>query len=118
MKQFSIRKAVKPHLNRSNREEATPAQYASADEGAEQPSLLSPEEKETAGLKDVKVVNPWIHQQTHQEYLESIKVSFPSLTAKGLPARHGNVIKKHTNIVREKLFQGEGEQTGQKDQAT
>ena len=25
--------------------------------------------------QDVKVVNPWIHDQTHQEYLEKVTVS-------------------------------------------
>ena len=46
-------------------------------------------------LKNVKVVNPWIHEQTHQEYLENVK---------GLPARHANVVRKHNTVVREKTF--------------
>lgn len=50
------------------------------------PSLLTEEEQEALRPKDVKVDNPWIYEQTHQEYLENIK---------GLPARHANVIKVH-----------------------
>jgi hypothetical protein len=38
-------------------------------------SLLTKEEQEALKPKDVKVVNPWIYEQTHQEYLENIKVS-------------------------------------------
>jgi hypothetical protein len=41
-----------------------------------QPSLLSQEEQEQLKPKDVIVENPWIYEQTHQEYLENIKVSF------------------------------------------
>jgi hypothetical protein len=55
-------------------------------------SLLTKEEEEGLKPKDVKVENPWIYEQTHQEYLENIK---------GLPARHANVIKKHHDIVKE-----------------
>ena len=39
------------------------------------PSLLTEEEQEALRPKDVKVDNPWIYEQTHQEYLENIKVS-------------------------------------------
>jgi hypothetical protein len=45
--------------------------------------------------QEVKVVNPWIHDQTHQEYLEKVT---------GLPARHANLIKKHKNVVKETTF--------------
>lgn len=38
-------------------------------------SLLSQEEQEALKPKEVKVDNPWIYQQTHQEYLDNIKVS-------------------------------------------
>lgn len=41
----------------------------------QQPSLLTQEEQEALKPKDVKVENPWIYEQTHQEYLENIKVS-------------------------------------------
>ena len=36
--------------------------------------LLSAEEKEALQPKEIKVVNPWIHEATHKEYLESVKV--------------------------------------------
>jgi hypothetical protein len=42
--------------------------------------------------KKTKIVNPWIHEQTHHEYLENII---------GLPARHANVIRKHKFVVKE-----------------
>jgi hypothetical protein len=29
--------------------------------------------------QQVKVVNPWIHDATHKEYLEQVKVSFPPI---------------------------------------
>lgn len=59
--------------------------------------------------KEIKVVNPWIHEQTHKEYLETVK---------GLPARHANVIKKHKNVIRKKTFLEEMDSNIQKDQAT
>jgi len=43
----------------------------------------------------VKVENPWIYKQTHQEFLENIK---------GLPARHANVIKIHQDVKKEQTF--------------
>ena len=43
--------------------------------GGEQPSLLTAEEQEALQPKEIKVVNPWIHEATHKEYLESVKVS-------------------------------------------
>jgi hypothetical protein len=36
---------------------------------------LTPEELAALQPKKTKVVNPWIHEQTHQEYLENITVS-------------------------------------------
>ena len=39
-------------------------------------SLLTAEEQEALQPKEIKVVNPWIHEATHKEYLESVKVSF------------------------------------------
>ena len=36
---------------------------------------LTPEELSALQPKKTKVVNPWIHEQTHQEYLENITVS-------------------------------------------
>jgi hypothetical protein len=42
--------------------------------GGEQPSLLTREEQEALQPKEIKVVNPWIHEATHKEYLESVKV--------------------------------------------
>jgi hypothetical protein len=41
--------------------------------------LLSQEEQEALKPKDVKVENPWIYEQTHQEYLDNIKVSGNSI---------------------------------------
>ena len=38
-------------------------------------TLLTKEEEDGLKPKDVKVENPWIYEQTHQEYLENIKVS-------------------------------------------
>ena len=46
---------------------------------AGEPSLLTEEEQEQLKPQEVKVDNPWIYEQTHQEYLNNIK---------GLPARH------------------------------
>jgi hypothetical protein len=37
--------------------------------------LLTAEEREALQPKEIKVVNPWIHEATHKEYLESVKVS-------------------------------------------
>jgi len=93
MKQFSIHKLSKPGVGAKSK-------YASAigdaDEvadvtrggelgegtvggnnrnGEEQPSLLSVEEQEALQPREVKVVNPWIHEATHKEYLEGVKVS-------------------------------------------
>jgi len=76
---------------------------------AHQPSLLSQEEQDQLKPKDVKVENPWIYEQTHQEYLENIK---------GLPARHANVIKKHHEVQRDQTFLHKAETGIDKDQAT
>lgn len=83
--------------------------YGGNRNGEEQPSLLSIEEQQALQPKEIKVVNPWIHEQTHKEYLETVK---------GLPARHANVIKKHKNVIREKTFLEEMDSNIQKDQAT
>ena len=40
-----------------------------------EPSLLTDEEVEALKPQEVKVENPWIYEQTHQEYLDKIKVS-------------------------------------------
>jgi len=40
-----------------------------------EPSLLTQEENDALQPKEVKVENPWIYEQTHQEYLQNIKVS-------------------------------------------
>lgn len=58
-------------------------------------SLLTEEENDALKPKEVKVENPWIYEQTHQEYLDNIK---------GLPARHANVIKKHHDVQKETTF--------------
>jgi hypothetical protein len=59
--------------------------------------------------KEVVVENPWIYEQTHQEYLENIK---------GLPARHANVIKKHHDVQIDKTFLSKIENLIDKDEAT
>jgi hypothetical protein len=59
--------------------------------------------------KKAKIVNPWIHEQTHHEYLENII---------GLPARHANVIRKHKFVVREQTFLPKPDNNFDKDKAT
>jgi hypothetical protein len=56
--------------------------------------------------------NPWIHAQTHQEYLEKVT---------GLPARHADLVKKHKHVVKETTFlpkDDEEEKIREKDKAT
>lgn len=72
-------------------------------------SLLTEEEHEALKPQEVKVDNPWIFKQTHQEYLQNIK---------GLPARHANVIQKHENVQKDKTFIPKIEPLVDKDQAT
>lgn len=87
MKQFSIHKVNKPALGSrrgQHGDEAADVSKSNAFEGLaegdnghhehEQPSMLSVEEKEGLQPKEVKVVNPWIHEATHKEYLEGVKV--------------------------------------------
>ena len=106
MKQFSIHKVNKPVMRRqgggaesANEEgEVSSKQYQTGGvlgsdgevDAAEmtagpggnssnqymQASLLTAEEQEALQPKEIKVVNPWIHDATHKEYLESVKVSF------------------------------------------
>jgi hypothetical protein len=123
MKQFSIHKVNKPALGQrgvvgDEAADVSKSNYAGegtadgnngGNEGDEQPSRVSAEENEGLQPKEVKVVNPWIHEATHKEYLEGVK---------GLPARHANVIKKHKNVIREKTFLDEADTNGSKDQAT
>ena len=52
--------------------------------GGEQSSLLTAEEQEALQPKEIKVVNPWIHEATHKEYLESVKVRLLSALAGAL----------------------------------
>jgi len=59
--------------------------------------------------KPQQVVNPWIHEQTHQEFLEHVT---------GLPARHANVIHKHKNVVKETTFLPKDNTGIDKDKAT
>ncbi len=169
MKQFSIHKVNKPVMRRqgagaesANEEgEVSSKQYQTGMVGSEGEldgadytsgpgghsgthemqgsSLLTAEEQEALQPKEIKVVNPWIHDATHKEYLESVKVSFilrwlflllpylniiylwwilNNLKCQGLPARHANVIKKHKNVIREKTFLEEIETAADKDKAT
>ncbi len=50
------------------------AEYTS-NQAAGHSSLLTAEEQEALKPQEIKVVNPWIHEATHKEYLESVKVS-------------------------------------------
>jgi len=59
--------------------------------------------------KKTKVVNPWIHGQTHHEYLDKII---------GLPARHANVIRKHKFVIKETMFLPKADSNFDKDKAT
>lgn len=117
VKPFIIRKsqhggaAEGSNFNATVTGHADASKYNKTAKGAqndEEPSLLTDEQKEQLQPKEVKVVNPWIHEQTHQEYLENVK---------GLPARHANVIKKHKSVVKEKTFLPIVENTTLKDQA-
>lgn len=72
-------------------------------------SLLTKEEQEALKPKPVKVENPWIYQQTHQEYLDNIK---------GLPARHADVIAKHHDVKKETTFLNKIEARVDKDEET
>lgn len=90
MKNFSIRKLANPNQSRGTSSAAftaDDAQRFGASGGAGQdaraqqyanggqPSLLTEEEQEALKPKEVQVENPWIYEQTHQEYLDNIKVS-------------------------------------------
>lgn len=90
MKQFSIHKVNKPMMRHksggADEEVAAEKMMGSGADfetegaagmsvtGFEQPSLLTAEEQEALQPKEIKVVNPWIHEATHKEYLESVKV--------------------------------------------
>jgi hypothetical protein len=130
MKQFSIHKVNKPMMRPRGATDGADeemdegagvaSKYMTGAEGegsgdyatnpaAGHSSLLTAEEHEALQPKEIKVVNPWIHEATHKEYLESVK---------GLPARHANVIKKHKNVIREKTFLEENENAPDKDKET
>lgn len=103
MKQFSIHKVNKPAMKRGADEDVGDGSFKQTGNGDfnageitgamsgvgkhesrigdEQPSLLSAEEQEALQPKEIKVVNPWIHEATHKEYLESVKVSPYQLVA-------------------------------------
>lgn len=72
-------------------------------------SLLTQEEHDALKPQEVKVENPWIYKQTHQEYLDNIK---------GLPARHAKVIQQHEDVRKNKTFIPKVEEVVDKDQAT
>jgi len=91
MKSFSIRKIANP--NQKNGAASAASQWGDEQKfgmhgqggnqaagvaqahQAQQPSLLTEEEQEALKPKEVTVENPWIYEQTHQEYLDNIKVS-------------------------------------------
>lgn len=123
MKPFSIRKIPNPNQAKSaqaqsflmdeqrfgmNGAATQPSGVAQAQQ-AQEPSLLTQEEHEALKPKEVTVDNPWIYEQTHQEYLDNIK---------GLPARHANVIEKHRDVQKETTFLHKVEAGIDKDQAT
>jgi len=119
-KSFSIRKAINPNQTKNDMASADQMEnsmnYGSLGGAQDQivqnngePSLLTQEENDALQPKDVKVENPWIYEQTHQEYLQNIK---------GLPARHANVIKKHHEVQKETTFLHKAETGIDKDQAT
>jgi hypothetical protein len=72
-------------------------------------SHLTKEELNSLKPKGIKVVNPWIYEQTHVETLPSLR---------GLPARHANVIKQHKNVVKETTFIHDDDDKVDKDKAT
>ena len=94
MKQFSIHKVNKPVMRRvaaadDKGGDATKQDEFDQGDGAAgsmsvggrreamfgDQSLLTVEEQVSLQPKEIKVVNPWIHEATHKEYLESVKVS-------------------------------------------
>ena len=98
MKPFTIRKAAAPARGRPAGGETSneAAKYATAPQGDRQNmsasgildgeesaghypkqdvSNLSKEELEALQPKGLRVVNPWIHEQTHKQYLTNITVS-------------------------------------------
>jgi len=96
MKQFSIHKVNKPMMRPRGAADGADeemdegagvaSKYMTGAEGegngdyatnpaAGHSSLLTAEEHEALQPKEIKVVNPWIHEATHKEYLESVKVS-------------------------------------------
>ena len=90
VKNFSIRKATNPAQLKGLRGSADglgdslkKGQFTGATQsvgsagGPREPSLLTEEEQEALKPQEVKVENPWIYEQTHQEYLDNIKVSIP-----------------------------------------
>jgi hypothetical protein len=117
MKPFTIRKAVAAQPSRQGMMDATgemsSSKYATggdrmqssmmsgaggfsqADGMQQEHTNLTEEELEALKPQEIRVVNPWIHEHTHKEYLENIT---------GLPARHANLIKKHKTVVKETTF--------------
>ena len=81
MKGFSIRKSNQPDplvegydLEDKPRGKIRPLTSKEEEYQEEQPSNLTAEEEEMLKPRDIKVVNPWIKEQTHKEYLEQVKV--------------------------------------------
>ena len=112
MRQFSIHKVNKPMMrhksgagdgeegleSNASAKVGGPGDYDSAIGGlanggrhasqmhGEQASLLTAEELEALQPKEIKVVNPLIHDATHKEYLESVKVSGVEASSRALGA--------------------------------
>ena len=67
---------------------------------------LTTEEIAALQPKKTKVVNPWIHEQTHQEYLENIIVSDTFLSSSGMSAT------RLTILFHQLLLQNSPEEAG------
>jgi hypothetical protein len=53
--------------------------FSQADGMQQEHTNLTEEELEALKPQEIRVVNPWIHEHTHKEYLENITVSHPRL---------------------------------------
>ncbi len=75
MKQFSIRKSSKPLAGKNKGPGAGDDLHTEEERSQSGSPVLTKQERAALGLEELKVTNPWIHEQTHQEYLENVKVS-------------------------------------------
>jgi hypothetical protein len=54
-------------------------------DGMQEATHLTEEELEALKPQEIRVVNPWIHEHTHKEYLEHVTVSHPRLLKHNFP---------------------------------